>query len=53
MIKNKRVLPGNWYLAKMNPAKDDVSKILTVEIDDTHKLFKKNRKNGAAEKASI
>jgi hypothetical protein len=47
-----RLRPGNLYLAKMNPANEDVSKMLPVEMVLTSKLFRKNRINGTAVKAS-
>ena len=52
MARNMISLSGNLYFAKMNPAKDEVSKMLTVDMEDTNKLFKKKRRNGAAFMAS-
>lgn len=52
IIMKIRFRPGNRYLAKMNPENEEVSKMLAVEIVETNKLFRKNRINGTAVKAS-
>jgi len=46
--RNKTLRPGNLYLAKMNPEREEVNKILKAEIVETKRVFRKYLPKGAS-----